>query len=173
MVRFCQAGSWPTGAWKLLSRVEFSFPWHCSAVHWCHWNTGDGFKTFSNVKEIFFQHNPSVLFCSCMGTNTAMVCDWHPGEELCFQCVFVHICGTPCSTVDHDKTTICLAHRWPWWLQQWHPGTPPPQLIQGFGSFLHWLDRRLVILNSLRNPGIRLFQFEQITGRCWKGRNWF
>ena len=65
-----------------------------------------------------------------------MVCDWHLGEELCFQCVFVHICGTPCSTVDHDKTTICLAHRWPWWLQQWHPGTPPPQLIQGFGLFV-------------------------------------
>ena len=32
---------------------------------------------------------------------------------------------------------MCLVRHWRWWLQQWHPGTPPPQLIQGFGSFLH------------------------------------
>ena len=41
-----------------------------------------------------------------------------------------------------------------------------------FQPFLH-LSNPWVILFSLRNPGLRLFQFEQDTGRCWKDQNQF
>ena len=65
-----------------------------------------------------------------------------------------------------------LVHCWRWWLQPLLRGTLPPPLIQGFPLLL-FVDFivyfifgfTFVILHSLRNPGLRLFQFDQDTGR--------
>ena len=78
-----------------------------------------------------------------------------------------------------------LVHCWRWWLQPLLRGTLPPPLIQGFPLLL-FVDFivyfifgfTFVILHSLRNPGLRLFQFDQDTGRWlindqWSFLQWF
>ena len=161
-----KTGPRPARTRKFLSGAELGVSRHCAAVLRCHWNTGN-YLTIScwHIERLFKTFPFIQLYGHEHSDGFRLIPGW--GFYLCCFAIFTNSgCFGRKVWQDDIMFSPSLALMAPA-VTPWDSSTPTdPRFFRSF-----WTSSLRIVsmyFHHIRNPGLRLFQFEQETGRCIK-----